>query len=264
MRYAMPQPTASPTTDECPDLGLYDQVFFDSIADTSYQAAKILLPRIYELYPFNSVVDFGCGSATWLRAAVETINADHKKLTGIDGAYAKNVVNCEQANFIFQDLEKRITVGRHDLAISLEVAEHLTPMRATSFIEDICRSSDVVFFSAAVDGQGGTNHINEQPQSYWARIFSSFSYKPFIFHRKEYWDNPFFASCPYYIASSFLYIKEGSPLFAKLARFKAQDNDLLDIIHPSILKSKKIENIPFRVLAKQLLPSVSRAIKRRL
>lgn len=55
---------------------------------------------------------------------------------------------------------------RFDLAMTIEVAEHLTPVRADSFVEDLTRLSDVVLFSAAIPAQGGINHVNEQWQSY--------------------------------------------------------------------------------------------------
>ncbi len=250
-------------TGKSADFGLYDQAFFGDLADQSYQAAKILLPRIYEMYPFESVVDFGCGSATWLRAAGETIRQDGQRLTGIDGEYARDIVRCDGATFIFQDLEQPIAVERHDLAISLEVAEHLTPQRAVSFVEDICNAADVVFFSAAVVGQGGTNHINEQPQSYWAEIFARFGYKPFIFHRKDYWHDPAFTVCSFYIASSFLYIKQGHPLFKQLSPLMAGDDDILDVVHPNLLSGRSDENYPFRLHVAQLVPSLRRALQRR-
>jgi hypothetical protein len=49
-------------------------------------------------------------------------------------------------------------VGRFDLAVCLEVAEHLPPERAESFIRELCDLAPVVLFSAAIPGQGGTGH----------------------------------------------------------------------------------------------------------
>jgi hypothetical protein len=46
--------------------------------------------------------------------------------------------------------------------MSLEVAEHLKPDRAGSFVADLCSASDVVLFSSALPGQDGDGHQNEQ------------------------------------------------------------------------------------------------------
>jgi hypothetical protein len=58
----------------------------------------------------------------------------------------------------------------------LEVAEHLSDARSWSFVFDLTRLSDVVLFSAATPGQGGTNHINEQPLEYWQKMFELYEY----------------------------------------------------------------------------------------
>ena len=65
-----------------------------------------------------------------------------------------------------------LRIGRRfDLVNCLEVAEHLDASRADSFVDDLCALGDVVVFSAAIPGQGGTHHVNEQFQSYWQERF---------------------------------------------------------------------------------------------
>jgi hypothetical protein len=77
-----------------------------------------------------------------------------------------------------------------DLALSLEVAEHLPSSRAASFAADLARLSPVIMFSAAVPGQGGTHHINEQWPSYWAAHFAKLDYVWFDAIRPKIWGNP--------------------------------------------------------------------------
>jgi hypothetical protein len=60
--------------------------------------------------------------------------------------------------------------------VSLEVAEHLPESRAASFVADLCRLAPVVLFSAAIPGQGGTGHVNEQWPGYWADLFGARGY----------------------------------------------------------------------------------------
>ena len=44
-------------------------------------------------------------------------------------------------------------------------------------MDNICCQADTVLFSAAHPGQGGDDHINEQPQSYWVSKFASRGYE---------------------------------------------------------------------------------------
>jgi hypothetical protein len=54
-----------------------------------------------------------------------------------------------------------------DLAICLEVAEHLPKQSAPGCIRWLPRLAPVVLFSAGVLLQGGTRHVNEQRPAYW-------------------------------------------------------------------------------------------------
>jgi hypothetical protein len=97
---------------------------------------------------------------------------------GIDGDYVSRErlqipLDCFQA----MDLDKPLAIERRfDLAICLEVAEHLPATRAEGLVEDLVRLAPVVLFSAAIPGQGGVNHFNEQYLSYWAKFFAARDY----------------------------------------------------------------------------------------
>jgi len=76
-----------------------------------------------------AVLDVGCGIGTWLSVLSDRGVAD---LAGIEGAWldCKDVV-CDPALLQVVDLESGFNLGRRfDLAISLEVAEHLSPAAA--------------------------------------------------------------------------------------------------------------------------------------
>jgi hypothetical protein len=243
----------------------YDRAFFDGLADVGLPAARLLLRDIRALHPFDSVCDIGCGSGNWLRAAAEIMPAENRRLTGVDGDYARDIAKCDGAKFVFQDLERRVTgIDRHDLALSLEVAEHLSAARAESFVADLCAISDVVFFSGAVDGQRGTNHLNERPQSYWAGLFREHGYDPHIFHRTKYWNDPVFELCPYYVSGSFLYVSKNIPLHDRIADLRAQSGDVIDVVHPNILKWQKEESIPLPDHARRFVRATIRAIRQRI
>src|SRR5205085_8299510 len=78
----------------------------------------------------------------------------------------------DAANFRAADLANPIRLARKfDLVQSLEVAEHLPADKAEQFVDTLIEHGSMILFSAAVPGQGGENHINEQPISYWRRLF---------------------------------------------------------------------------------------------
>ncbi len=66
--------------------------------------------------------------------------------------------------------------SQYDIAISLEVAEHLPEKVADRYVGLLCGLSSIVIFSAATPGQSGTDHVNEQPHSYWIEKFSARGY----------------------------------------------------------------------------------------
>lgn len=65
-----------------------------------------------------------------------------------------------------------------DLAVSLQVAEHLPPSSAKGFIDSLAKLAPVVLFSAAIPLQAGAEHLNEQWPEYWAALFKTHDYLP--------------------------------------------------------------------------------------
>jgi SAM-dependent methyltransferase len=57
--------------------------------------------------------------------------------------------------------------GPFDMAMCLEVAEHLPPELGDRLVGLLSELSPTVVFSAASPGQGGAGHINEQAKEYW-------------------------------------------------------------------------------------------------
>tara|TARA_B100001093_G_scaffold490702_1_gene529998 strand:+ start:602 stop:907 length:306 start_codon:yes stop_codon:yes gene_type:complete len=64
----------------------------------------------------------------------------------------------------------------------MEVAKHLSESSADQYISLLTNLAEVIVFTAATRGQGGLDHINEQPHSYW---ISKFSGKGFNYHREQ-------------------------------------------------------------------------------
>jgi hypothetical protein len=62
------------------------------------------------------------------------------------------------------------------LAYCFEVAEHIPPDLGLCLVEFLTDLDAPVIFSASQPGQGGLDHINEQPPEYWIAQFARFGY----------------------------------------------------------------------------------------
>lgn len=182
------------------NLIIYNEGFYKDQVDGSYLSAKQVVPVVRNiLQNVGSVLDVGCGVGTWLKAWKE---CDEKiKVFGIDGNevvgefgildegnYCK-VDLLEEADRVATIVYEGSGLKKFDLVESLEVAEHLEERYAQNFIKLLTSFSDTVLFSAAIPGQGGTEHVNEQPPKYWADLFAQFGFLCYDI-RYLFWDNP--------------------------------------------------------------------------
>jgi SAM-dependent methyltransferase len=149
----------------------YTTRFYDELGASAEPSAQRVWPHVLALAPIRSAVDVGCGDGGWL-AALMALGVED--VLGIEGGWiADQQLRIPVGKVRRADLGTRIGADRRfDLACSLEVAEHLDPERAASFIADLSALAPLVLFSAAVPGQGGPRHVNEQWPGYWAALFA--------------------------------------------------------------------------------------------
>jgi len=142
---------------------------------TSRSSARFLVPFLVENLEFDSVIDIGCGDGQFVS---EFIKNGIKEVRGIEGEWILEAINNSDSPWLqIADLEDEIIFDtKFDLAICLEVAEHLDEIHADTLVRNLVNASNVIFFSAAIPGQGGTNHVNLQYPDYWATKFSKFGY----------------------------------------------------------------------------------------
>lgn len=125
----------------------------------------------------RTVIDVGCG----LGLIIERLQELGANVWGLDGAYqavASAAPESVRGVISFVDLSQplAIEVFAEDLVICTEVAEHIDPQYAETLIDHVVarvRAAGHVFFTAATPGQGGTDHVNEQPNEYWISRFQA-------------------------------------------------------------------------------------------
>ena len=182
---------------------MYDDGFYRWSAQQAARSAPVVMAVVLEHVAPTSVVDVGCGTGHWLRACADLAGAD---ILGLESEAVPDdqlVVPTDRLRRV--DLTQPITLTRaFDLAISLEVAEHLAPERADGFVRDLTRLAPAVLFSAAIPGQGGTLHRNEQPQSSWIRRFAACGYDAWDVIRPAIWSDPRVAF--WYRQNTFLFV----------------------------------------------------------
>ena len=105
-------------------------------------------------------------------------------------SFFRQALRIPVGKYCFCDLKQSLPISKtFDLAISLEVAEHLPERCAESFLKELARLSDCVLFSAAIPCQGGTHHVNEQWQQYWVDHFARLGFDCFDCIRPLVWDD---------------------------------------------------------------------------
>jgi SAM-dependent methyltransferase len=209
----------------------YSDDFYDSHRDGTRRSAQVVVPLVLGLVPARSVIDVGCGRGTWLAVFAEHGVAD---VIGVDGDYvSRGRLEIPPDRFHGWDLSRPYLTDRtFDLAISLEVAEHLPETAADDFVASLTRLAPVILFSAAAPYQGGNNHVNEQWPAYWSRRFADHDYLPVDCVRRRAWADPNVEW--WYAQNTFLYVRrdrlESDP--ALWRESEAAGPHALALVHP--------------------------------
>ena len=176
----------------------YNQKFFAKRKSLEWRV-PIMCEAVTDAYPdTKSLIDFGCGNADLVRGFLSRgIQA-----YGIEGT--RNCTPYIQLPYIDDEKEhlsvfNRVMIhdlrtpiheyfdGKYyphptiniktDLAICLEVAEHLEEEYANELILNIINVSDNVIFTAASPSQLGHYHVNLRPLRWWIEYFESYNYE---------------------------------------------------------------------------------------
>lgn len=102
------------------------------------------MPLLIDLVHPTSVVDVGGGTGAWLSVFKQL---GVKNVLCIDGYVNDDILLIDKDEFLPLDLSKPFSgIGEYDLALSLEVAEHLPPNSAVGFVESLSNLAPVIFF----------------------------------------------------------------------------------------------------------------------
>jgi hypothetical protein len=214
--------------------------------DRAVVSALHVLPHVFGLVKPKSIVDIGCGGAAWLSACGALGVED---ILGIDGDYVElGKLKIPKQKFQAHDLRQRLVIDRKfDLAMSLEVAEHIPQAYAETLIDSLVRLSPVVLFSGALPFQGGVGHVNEQWPTYWKERFSRQGYQVVDCIRKRVWDNDKVDT--WYKNNIMLFVESGylKSHDTLLREARIGDGFPLNFVHPDrYIEEADPKNIDFR------------------
>lgn len=163
----------SPSVDATSEPTEEHEDFYARIRSGSTRSADAVAPVVQALVQARSVLDVGGGEGWWASAFAQlgatAVSIDHAPLS----SSAPGITRLEH------DLRRPIgrELGAPDLVLCLEVAEHLQPAVGDRLVGDICSLAPAVLFSAAVPGQGGVGHVNEQWPAYWVGRFAGHGFR---------------------------------------------------------------------------------------
>jgi SAM-dependent methyltransferase len=240
---------------------------FDWLEGTSQQSAAVVVPVLVELLNPASVVDVGCGTGAWLSAFQASGVED---VLGVDGDFVdRSRLLIPPDRFVVADLRRPFRLGRtFDLALCLEVGEHLPISAADLLIDELTGAAQLVVFSAAIPGQGGVGHVNEQWPDWWTRLFEARGFRQLDVLRRTFWDDDRVAY--WYRQNLLLYVADarlaGDSRLTELARLESPLAPR--VVHPGLLEAVErrsvLENQSIRKLARALVFAFPAAMRRRI
>jgi SAM-dependent methyltransferase len=236
----------------------YSLKFYKSVdfrANESANSVFGILNKFFDIKSLESIIDVGCGSGAWLNASLKNSSA---RVYGYDlpesiqinqNRFADNFN--ARLELLTSDFESRngLEFQQVQLGICLEVLEHLKDETGCRILESMSSSCQIILFSAATPGQGGTGHINEKRHSYWLDKFRLNGFEVYDCIRPYLQSSN--SAARYYALNTFLLVKSDTLDVKELAKLQPylQPKDVEDFRSPrEKLQSLVIRALPVRVV----------------
>lgn len=155
----------------------YDRTYYDHyneqgayVAETWGPLFRHIATRIVEEQQPQTVIEFGCAKG-FLVQALRDAGVD---AWGLDwSTYAIAAADPGVQPYCAVADVRTAAIGRFDVAICMEVVEHLDPADAPLAIANIAASANTVYFSSNPDRDfPEESHVNVQEPPYWERLFN--------------------------------------------------------------------------------------------
>ena len=241
----------------------YSPDFFAKRHALAKVSASLILESFCQVFRPTSVLDLGCATGIWL---AEAKRKGVGKVLGIDGPWVPmELLEIGESEFMMHDLGESDPqeISRFDAAFCIEVAEHLAPESGDRVVAFMAAHTDVVLFSAAIPGQGGTGHINEQPQSYWFEKFDINGFDCFDLIRPGLWDDS--EVNVIYKQNMVVYVRRKTEMYDRLLASKPVERPIvtgfdLNRVHPElfVLRANALPRCSFGSMVKRLWNALRR------
>ena len=184
----------------------YNKTFYDSFCGEDYSNTEVwtaffgnVADKIIEIFSPKTVLDAGCATG-YLVSALRDRGVE---AWGFDiSSYAISSAKEEIQPYLnVQSLTDPLPShfpNRFDLAVTIEVLEHMFPEEGSEAIAKLCSYSDTVIFSSTPSDINNRTHVNVQQSEYWAKEFSKNSFfrnlmqpmdfispQAMLFHKKD-------------------------------------------------------------------------------
>ena len=213
----------------------YSKMKENKAGPNNQTSARVIVKLLVDAIHTTSVLDIGCGVGVWLNEFLKYPCVE--KVQGIDGAWVLDWPldipreNIEIYNFEDASSHPKCINSdeRFDLAICLEMAEHVSSHRAQFLVDALTKAADIIYFSGATPNSGGEHHVHERWQSYWINKFIAKGYQVVDYIRPKIWNNKEVAY--FYAEESFLFIK--TELILKYEKLYGYIQEpIFDCVHP--------------------------------
>ncbi len=153
---------------------LYDVQYFVRLDEQLPLCARAIAESIEQRFRPVKVLDVGCGTGA-IMSAMRDLGID---VLGLELSSAAIKICARKGLSVRRfDLETETDFDeKANIALSTEVAEHLHESSADRYVDLLCGIAHTVVLTAATPGQGGTDHVNEQPNEYWIEKFKRQGY----------------------------------------------------------------------------------------